>query len=252
MPPRVMTRSDGRPATAPRGGGMGGRVGREGKRVREPRRRNVKPTGKLKGHGNDQGVEVNRGVDGVPDFSTIIAQQLLNLLPVVLALVSNQGSNQENDRNQNGDAVNDNIQGDKMESVQDMSGCEVNKKVKYTAGLFVGKDLTWWNSHIHTRSQEVAIKRKPRVQIEENSIWTDSSTETMVDDMLVAGSDMAEFNKPKCWAKLVRILISEGSLSLLKILGTKSLAEMFTRLVMKEKLKLCAASTEPRVNNNRR
>ncbi|GKB17536.1 retrovirus-related pol polyprotein from transposon TNT 1-94 [Tanacetum coccineum] len=29
------------------------------------------------------------------------------------------------------------------------------------------------------------------------------------------------------WAKLVRILISEGSLSLLKILGTKSLAEMF-------------------------
>ncbi|GJX02681.1 hypothetical protein Tco_0188597 [Tanacetum coccineum] len=31
------------------------------------------------------------------------------------------------------------------------------------------------------------------------------------------------------WAKLVRILISEGSLSLLKILGTKSLAEMFTR-----------------------
>ncbi|GJZ58393.1 hypothetical protein Tco_0613887 [Tanacetum coccineum] len=30
------------------------------------------------------------------------------------------------------------------------------------------------------------------------------------------------------WPKLVRILISEGSLSLLKILGTKSLAEMFT------------------------
>ncbi|GJY07905.1 retrovirus-related pol polyprotein from transposon TNT 1-94 [Tanacetum coccineum] len=45
------------------------------------------------------------------------------------------------------------------------------------------------------------------------------------------------------WAKLVRILISEGSLSLLKILGTKCLAEMFTRLVMKEKLKFYAAST---------
>ncbi|GKD21711.1 hypothetical protein Tco_1223414 [Tanacetum coccineum] len=49
-----------------------------------------------------------------------------------------------------------------------------------------------------------------------------------VDDMLVAGSHMAEFNNPNCWAKLIRILISEGSLSLLKILGTKSLAEMFT------------------------
>ncbi|GJW95496.1 retrovirus-related pol polyprotein from transposon TNT 1-94 [Tanacetum coccineum] len=50
------------------------------------------------------------------------------------------------------------------------------------------------------------------------------------------------------WAKLVRILISEGSLSLLKILGTKSLAAMFTRLVMKEKLKFYATSTGLRVN----
>ncbi|GKC81941.1 hypothetical protein Tco_1137658 [Tanacetum coccineum] len=41
------------------------------------------------------------------------------------------------------------------------------------------------------------------------------------------------------WAKLVRILISEGSISLLKILRTKSLAAMFTRLVMKDKLKFC-------------
>ncbi|GKC68346.1 hypothetical protein Tco_1100944 [Tanacetum coccineum] len=45
------------------------------------------------------------------------------------------------------------------------------------------------------------------------------------------------------WAKLVWILISEGFLSLLKILGKKSLAEMFTRLAMNEKLKFCAAST---------
>ncbi|GKF35718.1 hypothetical protein Tco_0112476, partial [Tanacetum coccineum] len=39
--------------------------------------------------------------------------------------------------------------------------------------------------------------RKPRVQIEGNSVWTDLSTEATVDDLLVAGSDMAEFNKPK-------------------------------------------------------
>ncbi|GJT14482.1 hypothetical protein Tco_0861524 [Tanacetum coccineum] len=45
----------------------------------------------------------------------------------------------------------------KMESVHDMSGCSVNQKVKYTAGLFVGKALMWWNSHINTLSQEVAI-----------------------------------------------------------------------------------------------
>ncbi|GKE33355.1 putative reverse transcriptase domain-containing protein [Tanacetum coccineum] len=38
-----------------------------------------------------------------------------------------------------------------------MSGCSNDQKVKYTAGSFVGKDLTWWNSQIHTLSREVAI-----------------------------------------------------------------------------------------------
>nr|GEU42322.1 hypothetical protein [Tanacetum cinerariifolium] len=85
--------------------------------------------------------------------------------------------------------------------------------------------------------------------------------ENLVCKLMKACSDMAEFNKPK-WllplvfemkdrcsekqAKLVRILISEGSLSLLKILGTKCLVEMFTILVMKEKLKFCAALTSLR------
>ncbi|GJT83184.1 hypothetical protein Tco_1057526 [Tanacetum coccineum] len=32
---------------------------------------------------------------------------------------------------------------EKMEFVQDMSGCSVNQKVKYTAGSFMGKDLKW-------------------------------------------------------------------------------------------------------------
>ncbi|GJV94282.1 hypothetical protein Tco_1545859, partial [Tanacetum coccineum] len=77
--------------------------------------------------------------------------------------------------NQNVDVVNDNIRGDvsrgctykgflacnpkeydgkggaivytrwikKMESVHDMSGCRDSQSVKYTAGLFVGKALTW-------------------------------------------------------------------------------------------------------------
>ncbi|GKB10567.1 putative nucleotidyltransferase, ribonuclease H [Tanacetum coccineum] len=46
---------------------------------------------------------------------------------------------------------------EKMESVQDMSGCEENQKVKYTAGSFVSKALTWWNSQIHTRSKEADV-----------------------------------------------------------------------------------------------
>nr|GEU41484.1 putative reverse transcriptase domain-containing protein [Tanacetum cinerariifolium] len=87
----VMTRSAGHPAATSRGGRTGGRVGRRGRRVREPRRRNVEPTGEPEGRGNDQGVEVNEGVDGVPDFSTNISQQLQNLLPTILAQVGNQG-----------------------------------------------------------------------------------------------------------------------------------------------------------------
>ncbi|GKD38364.1 hypothetical protein Tco_1258571 [Tanacetum coccineum] len=116
-----------------------------------------------------------------------------NLLPAMLSQVSNRG----NVGNQNGNVVNENIQEnirdvlvngnrvgclykeflacnpkeydgkggvvvltrwtEKMESVHDMSGCSVNQKVKYTAGSFVGKALTWWNSQIRTLSWEVAV-----------------------------------------------------------------------------------------------
>ncbi|GJT51496.1 putative reverse transcriptase domain-containing protein [Tanacetum coccineum] len=152
MLPTMMAQSAGRPATASRGRGTGGRAGRGG-----------------------QGREVNDGVDGVPDFSTIIAQQLQNLLPTIVAQVGDQGRGQGNGRNQNGDATNDHIRGDvwnvienndrrgctykdflacnpkeydgkggaivytrwmeKMESVQDMSGCRDSQKVKYTTGM---------------------------------------------------------------------------------------------------------------------
>ncbi|GJT36110.1 hypothetical protein Tco_0926529 [Tanacetum coccineum] len=182
MPPRMRTRSAGRPVSESRGGGTGKRVGRGG-RVRGPR-----------GEGVNENVEgVNEGVGGAPDFLTIIAQQLLNLLPAMLARVGNQG----NVGNQNGNVVNKNVQenienviingnrvgcsykeflacnpkeydgkgGDvvltrwieKMEFVQDMSGCSIEQKVKYTASSFVGKALTWWNSQIRMLSREVAV-----------------------------------------------------------------------------------------------
>nr|GEV04408.1 reverse transcriptase domain-containing protein [Tanacetum cinerariifolium] len=130
--------------------GIGGRVGRGDRRTREPVRRINETFRELNGQGNYQG---------------------------------NQGSNQENNGNQNGDVVNDNIRGDvrnvivnndqigctykeflacnlkeydseggaivytrwmeKKESVQDMSGCSDNQKVKYSAGSFVDfKTLT--------------------------------------------------------------------------------------------------------------
>ncbi|GKC06822.1 hypothetical protein Tco_0998432 [Tanacetum coccineum] len=61
--------------------------------------------------GANGGVEgVNGNVEGVnggaPDFSMIIAQQLQNLLPAMLAQVGNQG----NAGNQNSNVVNENVQ----------------------------------------------------------------------------------------------------------------------------------------------
>ncbi|GKD48441.1 putative reverse transcriptase domain-containing protein [Tanacetum coccineum] len=172
----------GRPAAESLGGGTGVRVGRGG-RGRRPREGNDDHVNDLNGQGNDQGMGANGGVEGVngnveranrgaPDFSTIITQQLQNLLPAMLAQVSNQG----NVGNQNGNVVNENIQEnvgnvivngnwvvltrwiEKMESVHDMSGCSIDQKVKYTAGSFcVGKALMWWNSQIRTLSREVVV-----------------------------------------------------------------------------------------------
>ncbi|GKF43326.1 hypothetical protein Tco_0129878, partial [Tanacetum coccineum] len=185
---------------------MAERVGTGGK-GRRPRGGNDERNDELNGQGNDQGIRVNGGVEGVngnvkgvnggvggaPDFSTIIAQQLQNLLPAILAQVGNQG----NVRNQNGNVVNENVHEnirnmllngnqvgcsykeflacnpkeydgkggtvvltrwiEKTESVQDLSGCSINQKVKYNAGSFVGKALSWWNSQIRTLSREVVV-----------------------------------------------------------------------------------------------
>nr|GEU49126.1 hypothetical protein [Tanacetum cinerariifolium] len=71
MPPKMRTRSAGRPAVESLGGGTGVRVGRGG-RGRRPREEGV--------NGSVEGAN-----GGAPDFSTIIAQQLQNLLPAMLA-----------------------------------------------------------------------------------------------------------------------------------------------------------------------
>ncbi|GJU37878.1 reverse transcriptase domain-containing protein [Tanacetum coccineum] len=203
MPPRMRTRSVGRPTAESLGGGTGVRAGR-GRRGRRPREGSDKRVDELNGQENDQGLGANGGVEGIngnvekanreaPDFSTIIDQQLQNLLPAMLAQVSNRG----NVGNQNGNVVNENVQEnvsnvivngnwvgcsykeflacnpkeydgkggvvvltrwiEKMESVHDISGCSNDQKVKYIVGSFVGKALTWWNSQIRTLSREVGV-----------------------------------------------------------------------------------------------
>ncbi|GKE67121.1 hypothetical protein Tco_1521282, partial [Tanacetum coccineum] len=109
----MTTQSAGRETAAPRGGRTGGRTGRGGGRPRG--RYGDQGNGRIDGQGGQvggQGTKVNDGIDGVPDLSTIIAQQLQNLIPTILAQVGNHGINLGNGMNQNSDVVNDNIQGD--------------------------------------------------------------------------------------------------------------------------------------------
>ncbi|GKC40347.1 putative reverse transcriptase domain-containing protein, partial [Tanacetum coccineum] len=181
MPPRMRTRSAGRPVAESRGGGTGERVGRGG-RGRGPRGGNDERVDELNGQGNDQGLGANGNVEGVNGN-----------VEGVNGGVGNQG----NVGNQNGNVVNENVQENvrnvlvngnrvgcsykeflacnpkeydgkggavvltqwikKIESVQDMSGCSIDQKVKYTVGSLVGKALTWWNSQIRTLSREVAV-----------------------------------------------------------------------------------------------
>ncbi|GJX16766.1 hypothetical protein Tco_0217598 [Tanacetum coccineum] len=116
MPPRMRTRSASWLAAESLGGGTGVRVGRGG-RGRRPKEGYDERVDELNGQGNDQSLGANKGVEGVngnveganggaPDFLTIIAQQLQNLLPAMLAQVSNRG----NVGNQNGNVVNENVQ----------------------------------------------------------------------------------------------------------------------------------------------
>ncbi|GJR70329.1 putative reverse transcriptase domain-containing protein, partial [Tanacetum coccineum] len=175
MSPRMRTQSAGWPAAESLGRRTGVRVGRGG-RGRRPR------------EGNDERVNELNG-----QINTMYEELMGNLLPAMLAQVSNRG----NVGNQNGNVVNENIQEnignvivngnrvgcsykeflacnpkeydgkggavvltcwiEKMESVHDMSGCSIDQKVKYTVGSFVGKALTWWNSQIRTLSREVAV-----------------------------------------------------------------------------------------------
>nr|GEX33668.1 hypothetical protein [Tanacetum cinerariifolium] len=65
-----------------------------------------------------------------------------NLLPILIAQLCNQGSNQGNGRNQNGDAVNDNIQGDVRNVIDVVRENELTNIYKYfmlDANITLGK-----------------------------------------------------------------------------------------------------------------
>nr|GEY94509.1 reverse transcriptase domain-containing protein [Tanacetum cinerariifolium] len=113
--------------------------------------------GRIDGQGGQvggQGSEVNDGVDGVPDFSTITAQQLQNLLPTIEFLACNP---KEYDGKRGVIVYTRWIE--KMESVHDMSGCGDSQKVKYIAGSFVGKALTEITEKLFAEDTRIDVKQ---------------------------------------------------------------------------------------------
>ncbi|GJX96054.1 hypothetical protein Tco_0351852 [Tanacetum coccineum] len=246
MPPRIRTRSAGRSAAESLGGGTGERVSRGG-RGRRPREGNDERVDELNGQRNGLGRGANGGLEGangnvggsnggVPDFPTIIAQQLRNLLPAKLAQVSNQGDV----GNQNDNVVNENVQGnvenvivngnrvgcsykeflacnpkeydgkggvvaltrwiEKIEFVHDMSGCSIDQKVKYTPGSFVSKALTWASHAAYTDRFHELARLVPHLVTPESRM-----IERYVYGLALQIRGMVAATKPKTMQKVVQI-----------------------------------------------
>ncbi|GKC04677.1 reverse transcriptase domain-containing protein, partial [Tanacetum coccineum] len=154
MPARVMTRSTGQPAAESLGGGTSIWVGRGG-RGRRPREGNDERVDELNGQGNDQGLGANGGIEGF-NGNENVGNVIVNGNRVGCSYKEFLACNPKEYDGKGGVVVLTRwIK--KMESVHDMSGCSIDQKVKYTAGSFVGKALTWWNSQIRTLSREVAV-----------------------------------------------------------------------------------------------
>ncbi|GKB65779.1 hypothetical protein Tco_0927191 [Tanacetum coccineum] len=159
----MTTRSVGRATAAPRGGRTGGRTSRGG--------------GRTRGRSGDQG---NGGIDG--QGGQVGGQ----------AQVGNQGSNQGNPRNQNDDAVNDNIQGDVRNVIvnKNQRGCTYKKFLACNPKEYDGKGgdivYTRWIEKIDSlqdmsRYEEnqkmVAAKEPPIIQkvVQKDGTLTDEA-----------------------------------------------------------------------------
>ncbi|GKE40873.1 reverse transcriptase domain-containing protein [Tanacetum coccineum] len=140
MPPRMTTRSAGCATATPRGGRIGGRTGRGG--------------GRARGRSGDQG---NGRIDGQGGQ----------------AQVGNQGSNQGNPRNQNGDAINDNIQGDVRNVIvnNNRRGCTYKEFLACNPKEYDGKGeaavgMSWENFKNLTREEFCPVNEMQKLDTE--------------------------------------------------------------------------------------
>ncbi|GJR79398.1 putative reverse transcriptase domain-containing protein [Tanacetum coccineum] len=146
----MRTQSSSRPAAKSLGGGMGVRVGR-GRRGRRPREGNDERVDDLNGNvGNQNGNVVNENVQ--ENVRNVLVNGNRVGCPYKEFLACNP---KEYDGKVGAVVLTRWIE--KIKAVHDMSSCSNDQKVKYTAGSFVGKALTWWNSQIRTLSREVVV-----------------------------------------------------------------------------------------------
>nr|GEU73061.1 hypothetical protein [Tanacetum cinerariifolium] len=134
MPPRMTTRSAGRPAAASRGGGTSGQAGRGGGRLEVDLVIGVMVELRVKG-------DVRNFIEN-NDHRGCTYKEFLACNP------------KEYDGKESVIVYSRWIK--KMESVQDTSGCRDNQKVKYTVGSFVGKALTAGHAVYTDRFHELA------------------------------------------------------------------------------------------------
>ncbi|GJY18668.1 hypothetical protein Tco_0390159 [Tanacetum coccineum] len=134
----MTTRNAGRRTAATRGRGISEQDGREGERSGDQARNGRGSQGDGRGgqgsgrgsqgggrggqesdqgsQGSSRGNRPNGGGGGVHNFATIIAQQLQNLLPTIIAQVGNHVKNQGNNRNKD-----DNVQTRGQEAIVGMT-----------------------------------------------------------------------------------------------------------------------------------
>ncbi|GJR44298.1 reverse transcriptase domain-containing protein [Tanacetum coccineum] len=154
MPPRMRTRSAGRPVAESRGRRMGERIGKGG-RGRRPREGS-----QWECRGSQWGYR--RSARLLDDHCLAIAEPLtchassVNGNRVGYSYKEFLACNPKEYDGKGGVVVLTRWI-EKMENVQDMTGCSVDQKVKYNVGSFVGKVLTWWNSQIRMLSREVIV-----------------------------------------------------------------------------------------------
>nr|GEU89923.1 hypothetical protein [Tanacetum cinerariifolium] len=139
---RMRTRSDGRPAAESLGGGTGVRVGR-GEMGRRPREGNDERVDDLNGQGNDQAQVGNQG-DVENHTGNVVNKNVQENVRNVIVNGNRVGCSYKElltcnpkEYDGKGGVVVLTRWIEKIESVQDMSGCSIDQKVIYTAGSFV-------------------------------------------------------------------------------------------------------------------